>query len=140
MVNDITLKIGGQAGFGIITSGTMLAKIASRAGYSVLASNEYPSLIRGGHNVITVRVSGEPFYSLRKNLDILVALNKETIQLHAHELSEKSILIFDSDDYEWKNSDFPSAPRHTDRFSETCIRRRNSSARRCNVNHPAEFA
>ena len=42
--------IGGEAGFGIMTTGLTFSKIASRSGYQVLDYVEYPSLIRGGHN------------------------------------------------------------------------------------------
>jgi len=43
-------KIGGEAGFGIMTTGLLFSKIASRLGYYILDYVEYPSLIRGGHN------------------------------------------------------------------------------------------
>jgi len=108
MKNDVTWKIGGSAGFGIMSSGIMLSKAYSRAGYFVSAQNEYPSLIRGGHNVITVRIAVNEFYSLTKHVDILVALNKETVELHKNELTDGSIVLFDPKDFEWKASDFTS--------------------------------
>jgi len=95
MKNFVTWKIGGEAGFGIMVAGTMLTKAFSRRGYHTIASNEYPSLIRGGHNVITVGVGTEPFFSLHRTLDILVALNKETIEIHKNELHEGSFVVFD---------------------------------------------
>ncbi|MCJ7826033.1 2-oxoacid:acceptor oxidoreductase subunit alpha, partial [Patescibacteria group bacterium] len=95
MKNFVTWKIGGEAGFGIMVAGTMLTKAFSRRGYHTIASNEYPSLIRGGHNVITVGIGIEPFFSLHKTLDILVALNKETIEIHKNELHEGSFVVFD---------------------------------------------
>jgi len=95
MKNFVTWKIGGEAGFGIMAAGTMLTKAFSRRGYHTIASNEYPSLIRGGHNVITVGIGTEPFFSLHKTLDILVALNKETIEIHKNELHEGSFVVFD---------------------------------------------
>lgn len=96
MKETVTWKIGGEAGFGIMSAGTMLSRIFSRQGYHVFATNEYPSLIRGGHNVITVKVSMQPFSSMTRELDILIALNKETVELHKSELSSGSILIYDS--------------------------------------------
>lgn len=106
MMSSVTWKIGGEAGFGIMSSGTMLAKTFSRQGYKTLATNEYPSLIRGGHNVITVRIAVEDFYSLRKDVHILAALNKQTVDFHKDELSEHGILLFDPADFDWKPEHF----------------------------------
>ena len=108
MAHSITWKIGGEAGFGIMASGTMLARAAARHGYFVFTLNEYPSLIRGGHNAVTVRIATGPFHSLDRSLDILVALNKETIELHKDELKEGAIVVFDPNDYDWKSSELPS--------------------------------
>lgn len=95
MKETVTWKIGGEAGFGIMSAGTMLARIFSRQGYQVFATNEYPSLIRGGHNVITVKVAQRKFSALTHDLDILIALNKETVDVHQSELKAGSLLIYD---------------------------------------------
>lgn len=108
MKNSLTWKIGGEAGFGIISSGTMLARTFTRAGYHVLVTNEYPSLIRGGHNLVTVRIGTEKFESLNRDVHVLVALNKETVALHTSELHEGSFVLYDPKDHEWQASDFTS--------------------------------
>lgn len=107
MTDSVTWKIGGEAGFGIMSSGIMLSKIYSRMGYHVFALNEYPSLIRGGHNVITVRIAGKKFESLDRNVQILVALNKATVELHKDQLSGGAIVLFDPSDYDWKPQELP---------------------------------
>lgn len=107
MLNSATWKIGGEAGFGIMASGTMLARTFSRAGYHVLATNEYPSLIRGGHNLVTVRISTTSFEAMNRDLHILIALNRQTLDLHKQELSENALVIFDPKDGELKTTDFP---------------------------------
>src|SRR5258706_13163227 len=107
MANSVTWKIGGEAGFGIMSSGTMLAKTFSRNGYHVLGTNEYPSLIRGGHNLITVRVASQPFEALNRDIHILVALNKQTIDLHSDEINEGGLVVFDPKDSAPQAADFP---------------------------------
>jgi 2-oxoglutarate ferredoxin oxidoreductase subunit alpha len=107
MIDSVTWKVGGEAGFGIMASGTMLARTFSRMGYHVLATNEYPSRIRGGHNLVTVRIATSTFEALNRDLHILVALNKETVDLHKQELSENALVIFDPKDGELKPGDFP---------------------------------
>src|SRR5450759_1501406 len=107
MMDSVTWKIGGEAGFGIMSSGTMLARTFSRAGYHVLATNEYPSLIRGGHNLVTVRIATDKFEAMNRDLHILVALNRETVDLHKQELSENALVIYDPKDGELTPADFP---------------------------------
>lgn len=107
MVKSITWKIGGEAGFGIMASGTMFARAFSRHGYFVFTLNEYPSLIRGGHNAVTVRISTEPFHSLDSSLHILVALNKESVEIHRTEMTKGTMVLFDPHDYPWKNEELP---------------------------------
>lgn len=108
MLTSVTWKIGGEAGFGIMASGTMLCKSFSRAGYHVFATNEYPSLIRGGHNLITVRIATEPFFAMNRDVHILVALNKQTVDLHKGELADGAIVMHDPKDFEWESTDFTS--------------------------------
>jgi len=90
-----TWKIGGEAGFGIMTTGLLFSKIAVRRGYDIFDFVEYPSLIRGGHNAYEVVVSDEPVTALKKEIDVLVCLNKETFDLHKHRLAPQAKIIFD---------------------------------------------
>lgn len=94
---NLSWKIGGEAGFGIKSAGMMLAKIFMKTGYETFDYTEYPSLIRGGHNTYQVMVDILEVNSVTKSVDILVALNKETIDLHRSELSANSIVIYDQD-------------------------------------------
>ncbi len=109
MRDNVTWTIGGEAGFGIMSSGTVLARTFTRSGYHVFAVNDYPSLIRGGHNVVTVRIGSTKFNGVSKASDILLALNAETVALHKDALSEGAAVLFDPKDKEWTVSDFPHA-------------------------------
>jgi 2-oxoglutarate ferredoxin oxidoreductase subunit alpha len=93
---DYSIKIGGEAGQGIQTIGDTLAKVFSRAGYHVLSYQDYESRIRGGHNFYQVRFSDKPVMAPRDKIDILVALDKESITLHERELSEYGQIVYDS--------------------------------------------
>ncbi len=101
-------KIGGEAGFGIMSAGTMLCRTFSRMGYCSLATNDYPSLIRGGHNVVTVRIATEQVFAMNKDVHILVCLNKAAFDKHKSELSEGSLVVFDPKDYEVQQADVQS--------------------------------
>ena len=95
--NGLSWKIGGEAGYGIMTTGFIFAKVCSRAGLHVFDHIEYPSLIRGGHNTYQVRAEVEEVFSHVKHVDLLVALNEETIDKHKEELASGGGIIYDGD-------------------------------------------
>lgn len=107
---DIQWMIGGEAGYGIMTTGAMMSKIFTRLGLSVFDYVEYPSLIRGGHNAYYVRASDEEVFSQKRPVDILVALNRETIDKHKQELSPNALIIFDPNFVKAEASEF--SPGH----------------------------
>ena len=96
-INKLVWKIGGEAGYGIMSIGLMFSKVCTRAGLYVYDYAEYPSLIRGGHNTYDVRVEQEEIFSQIRLVDILVALNEETVRLHINELTSSGALIYDGD-------------------------------------------
>lgn len=97
-VSNLTWKIGGEAGFGIMSTGAIFSKIFAKKGYFVIDNNEYPSLIRGGHNTYTVRVSSNEIFSINKDINILIALNEETIRLHQEEVTYGGYIVYDEND------------------------------------------
>ncbi|MBN1331687.1 2-oxoacid:acceptor oxidoreductase subunit alpha [Candidatus Dojkabacteria bacterium] len=97
MQKRLTIKIAGAAGQGIKSSGLILSKAIKRSGYHTFGYTEYPSLIRGGHNVFQIEVSNEKVGSITKDTDILLALNGESIDLHIDEFDQDGgILIVDT--------------------------------------------
>jgi 2-oxoglutarate ferredoxin oxidoreductase subunit alpha len=92
---DVQIKIGGPAGFGIKAAGRTLARCFAQGGMHTFDLTEYPSLIRGGHNSYQVRVSPDPIYSHVTPVDVLVALNTETVERHHAELVDGGALIYD---------------------------------------------
>lgn len=103
---DFQWIVGGEAGYGIMTTGFMMSKILARHGLSVFDYVEYPSLIRGGHNAYYVRASDETIYSQKRPVDILVALNRQTIDLHKSELAPNAAVIYDNESIEIKPDEF----------------------------------
>ena len=96
---ELRVRIGGEAGFGIKAAGQMLARSFVDAGLETFDLTEYPSLIRGGHNNYLLRVSTEPVYSHVEPVDALICLNRETLDLHHHELVDGGAVIFDPEDF-----------------------------------------
>ncbi|UCE57628.1 MAG: 2-oxoacid:acceptor oxidoreductase subunit alpha [Candidatus Bathyarchaeota archaeon] len=96
-VGGLSWKIGGGAGYGIMTTGFIFSKVCSRAGLHVFDHIEYPSLIRGGHNTYQVIAKVEEVFSHLKKVDLLVALNRETIDRHEDELVLGGAILYDGD-------------------------------------------
>jgi len=97
LVDDtVTVLIGGEAGQGISRSGILLGKAMMRGGFYVYGAIDYPSLIRGGHNFYTVRGSSRKVYSNSGKLDLVVALNRESVFRHMDEISPGGGIVYDS--------------------------------------------
>ncbi len=95
VTNSLSLMIGGEAGYGIMTAGEILARCFSRGGLHVHTDVEYPSLIRGGHNTYQVCVSDREISGLLERVDILIALDDTSIMEHQKELRDGSQVLFD---------------------------------------------
>ncbi len=101
--------VGGEAGFGIMASGLLLIRTFSRGGLKAITINDYPSLIRGGHNVILVSVADHEIFAIDNETDILIALNRETVNLHNHEVVEGGAIVFDNESFQVAATDFPKS-------------------------------
>jgi len=87
--------IGGEAGQGLVTIGLILAKSLVRSGYQIVVTQSYESRIRGGHNTFAIRLASHDVVAPQESIDLLVALNAETVELHASELSPQGALVAD---------------------------------------------
>lgn len=95
-------KIGGEAGFGILTTGVFFSKIVARLGYHIFDYIEYPSLIRGGHNAYDVLVSDVPVFASKSIIDLLICLNKDTYTLHNKQLIPSTLVMYDPDEFDFE--------------------------------------
>lgn len=92
---DYTVLVGGEAGQGMDTFANLLGKILKRAGFHVFSKSDYMSRVRGGHNFIQIRFSNKPIYAHTEKVDIVFALNEETVEQHLTRLKENGIVITD---------------------------------------------
>lgn len=89
-------KIGGEQGQGIDSTGEMLATVCNRLGYYIYGYRQFSSRIMGGHSNYKIRIGTAPVASTSSDLDVLVAIDQETIDRNHHELVPGSFLIADS--------------------------------------------
>jgi len=86
VVNNMTIKIGGEAGMGVASNGAGLTKALARAGLHVFSIEDYMSRIRGGHNFFQIRASEKPVYCHSAPVHLLLAFTKEAVDAHHGEI------------------------------------------------------
>jgi 2-oxoglutarate ferredoxin oxidoreductase subunit alpha len=92
--NGVSVLIGGRAGDGISSAGQVIGRLLAQAGYRVYMHFDYPSLIKGGHNFAIVRADEDDIGTVGNKVDFILALNRETIELHRTRLREGGVIIY----------------------------------------------
>ena len=99
MKKIFTFKIGGEAGQGQQVAGLIFAKACARGGFYTFNYSEYPSRLRGGHVDHQVSISEQPLLASWKEINLLIALTKDTIDLNVDNLSDDAVILYDSDKF-----------------------------------------
>lgn len=94
---ELTFRIGGEAGQGVESGGAGFAKALARGGYHVYGTPDYYERIRGGHNFFTIRVSTEPIYVVGEIVDVLIAMDAESLRRHVSDMGPQSAIVVDED-------------------------------------------
>lgn len=92
---DRNVLIGGAAGQGMDTVANLFNKVLQRSGYYVYTTSDYRSRVRGGHNFFQIRFSDREISSPRRGLDVIFALNEETLKRHLGRLNEGGVSFCD---------------------------------------------
>ncbi len=93
--NSLNIKLGGEAGQGVESSGMGFARAIARAGLHIFGVQDYMSRIRGGHNWYQIRVSEKRIMAHEPQIQILIALDERTIHDHLHEVAPGGAIIYD---------------------------------------------
>jgi len=94
---EYSIRIAGEAGQGLQLIGGLLSRYLARRGFAVFTHQDYMSRIRGGHNFYQIRFADQPLTAPRENIDILVALDPETIDADRESVGESGMIIYDPD-------------------------------------------
>jgi 2-oxoglutarate/2-oxoacid ferredoxin oxidoreductase subunit alpha len=76
------ILIGGSAGQGMDTISSIFERILKKSGYYFHSTKDYMSRVRGGHNFTQIRFGDEEINSHFPDLDVIVALDKSTMDYH----------------------------------------------------------
>ena len=95
---DFVIAVGGAPGQGIDTVGKSMSQICARHGLHVYTYSAYQSLIRGGHTFLTVRISSEPVANHGDKIDMIIAMDRNSLETHLQNVAPGGALIYNSDD------------------------------------------
>ncbi|MEA1992451.1 MAG: 2-oxoacid:acceptor oxidoreductase subunit alpha [Thermodesulfobacteriota bacterium] len=92
----MNILIGGEAGQGLVTIGQLLGKALVRSGYFIGVTQGYQSRIRGGHNTFAIRVGVDEVNGPVEAVDLLVALDMNTVTLYRKDLLPGGLIVIDA--------------------------------------------
>jgi 2-oxoglutarate ferredoxin oxidoreductase subunit alpha len=94
---EVSVLIGGKAGEGISSAGQVIAHLLGQLGYRVHMHFDYPSLIKGGHNFAIIRGAAGEIGAVRNRVDLILALDQETLRVHGQRLNGRGVVVYNSD-------------------------------------------
>src|SRR6266516_3520825 len=106
MLNEVTIRIGGESGEGTISGGDILALAAALWRYHVYTFRTFPAEILGGPCMFQVRIGDMPIKSMGDAADVLVCLNKEAYDRNLVDLRHGGVLVYDPADFTPEAGDF----------------------------------
>jgi 2-oxoglutarate ferredoxin oxidoreductase subunit alpha len=93
--NNLTIRIGGEAGQGMDTSGAGFARALVRSGLHIFAHSDFMSRIRGGYNFYQLRVSDQPIYAPDNAVHLLLAFSPDAITQSLNDMAPGGGIIHD---------------------------------------------
>ena len=90
----MTIRIAGEAGQGVLTTGGLLVGTFAELGLHVLATRSYMSRIRGGLNWYDVRIHDGLLFGPAPQADLLVALSDVALRTLREDVSEGGLVLY----------------------------------------------
>ncbi|MBI4715535.1 MAG: 2-oxoacid:acceptor oxidoreductase subunit alpha [Nitrospirae bacterium] len=107
MATELIIRIAGEGGEGVISSGDFLMQAATRSGMEVVTFKTFPAEIKGGYALSQVRVSDEKILSQGDTFDILVAFNGEAYAVNKDSLKPGTVMVYDFPGGDFEPEDHP---------------------------------
>jgi 2-oxoglutarate/2-oxoacid ferredoxin oxidoreductase subunit alpha len=97
MQENITIRIVGESGEGIISTGEILSRMLQEMGQQLMTFRTYPAEIKGGQCLFQLRFSDDRLHTAGENPEILVCFDEKSYFEHGMN-KESGILVYNSDD------------------------------------------
>lgn len=95
MKQNFTVLFGGEAGYGTMSAGALVAKAAVRRGFWAHSINEFPSLIKGGLNTSHIVISSEKVTSANSMVDFIGVVSQPALDVNLPRLKKGGVLLYD---------------------------------------------
>ncbi len=96
-----SILIGGKAGEGVKKAAQVIADLAVGQNQYTFQTDDYQSLIRGGHNFSLLSIASERVYSTYEKADLIVSFDRRSVLRHLDDMAENALHFCnegDSDD------------------------------------------
>ncbi len=93
--NDLIIRVAGEGGEGIISTGDFITQACARAGLEVYTFKTFPAEIKGGYAMYQTRASAAPLFNQGDTFDILCAFNGEAYDLNRSRLRPGTAFVYD---------------------------------------------
>ncbi|ABK44257.1 pyruvate flavodoxin/ferredoxin oxidoreductase domain protein [Magnetococcus marinus MC-1] len=92
---DLIIRVAGEGGEGIISSGDFIAAACARAGLEVYTFKTFPAEIKGGYAMYQVRASSEKLYCQGDTFDVFCAFNGEAYEQNKDKIKPGTAFVYD---------------------------------------------
>ncbi len=107
-LEQINILVGGPAGTGIESVTHSLCLAFTRDGLHAITQSEYENVIRGGHSFASVHAAEKPLKSHQLHYDLLIAMDKLTLEMHKDEVDAGGAIIYDGEKTKTEDIEFPT--------------------------------
>lgn len=112
-MSEIVIRIVGNPGDGVISSGDILTLATARSGRYVSTNRSFPTEVRGvDQSLYQVRISSKKILTPSDDEDILIAFNEKTLRENIASLKPEGILIFDSSETDNKFEEYSGITKY----------------------------
>jgi 2-oxoglutarate ferredoxin oxidoreductase subunit alpha len=111
---SVTIRIAGEAGQGVQTTGGLLVEAFAALGLHVAATQSYMSRIRGGLNWYDIRIAPQPVFAGTPKADLLVALTDLALETLRETVADGGAILYNGAAAEGASGvDFTAAAKQT---------------------------
>jgi 2-oxoglutarate ferredoxin oxidoreductase subunit alpha len=92
---DLIIRVAGEGGEGIISTGDFIAAACARAGLEVYTFKTFPAEIKGGYAMYQVRTDDKRVYNQGDTFDVFCAFNGEAYEVNKKSLKPGTAFVYD---------------------------------------------
>ncbi|MEO5364432.1 MAG: 2-oxoacid:acceptor oxidoreductase subunit alpha [Magnetococcus sp. DMHC-8] len=93
--NDLIIRVAGEGGEGIISTGDFIAAACARAGLEIYTFKTFPAEVKGGYAMYQVRTSPDRIFNQGDTFDVFCAFNGEAYEVNKHLLKPGTAFVYD---------------------------------------------